>query len=58
MIPRRVGNLTPVLCGVTDDLLKHIETSSDGRIEDLTEMITKWAFQSKRNPFCIYCLSM
>ncbi len=52
MIPRRVGNLTPVLCGVTDDLLKHIETissSSDGHVEDLADIMTKWAFQSKED---------
>ena len=40
MIPRRVGNLTPVLCDITDDLHVYLEeiitTNSDGHIEDLT----------------------
>ncbi len=49
VIPRRVGNLTPVLCDVTEDLLNHLEettTSNGERIEDITLIMTKWAFQS------------
>ncbi len=47
VIPRRVGNLTPVLCDITDDLLNHLTVSFDsGKIEDITSVMTKWAFQS------------
>ncbi|XP_064393549.1 probable cytochrome P450 49a1 [Halichondria panicea] len=49
VIPRRVGNLTPVLCDVTEDLLNHLEettTSNGERIEDITLIMTKWAFQN------------
>ncbi len=50
MIPRRVGNLTPVLCDITDDLHVYLEeviaTTDNGLIEDITSVITKWAFQS------------
>ena len=50
VIPRRVGNLTAPLCDITDDLLenlKEIVETNDGQIEDVTEKMTAWAFQSK-----------
>ncbi len=49
VIPRRVGNLTPVLCDVTDDLLAYLEeviSKKNGRIDDITPLVTMWAFQS------------
>lgn len=52
MIPRRVGNLTPKLCDVTDDLLNYLSgmcIAQNGHIDDLTPIMTKWAFQSMSN---------
>ncbi len=56
VIPRRVSNLTPPLCSVTDDLLNHLEeitSSNGGRVEDVTPIMTKWAFQSMLNTACL-----
>ncbi|XP_064393551.1 cytochrome P450 10-like isoform X1 [Halichondria panicea] len=49
VIPRRVGNLTPVLCDITDDLLvyfREVVSNKNGQIEDITPLMTMWAFQN------------
>ncbi len=41
---------------MTDDLLNHLEeitSSNGGRVEDVTPIMTKWAFQSTLNTACL-----
>ena len=47
VIPKRVGNLTAPICDITDDLLNYLSKTNNGKIDDITPIITKWTFQSE-----------
>ena len=54
VIPRRVGNLTAPLCDITDDLINYLKETNNGEIEDLTPVMTSWAFQSESQQHNVY----
>ena len=47
VIPKRVSNLTAPICDITDDLLNYLNKTNNGKIDDITPIITKWTFQSE-----------
>lgn len=41
VIPKRVSNLTVPICDITDDLLNYLSKTDNGKIDDITPIITK-----------------